>query len=168
MEMTERDKATKLMEVLETCRKTGITIEELIEILGDLIEGPKEQVKENEDKQLDLDKVVSKLLREVGVAPHLLGYEYLRVAIIVSLKNREYLYSITKSLYPYIAKEKATTSSRVERAIRHAIETAWSRGNVQKLNEIFGYTISPQKGKPTNSEFIAAIVDDLELKNKCF
>lgn len=161
--MTEEKRAT-LIQVLEVCRDKGVTIEELIEGLSQVVGKTEKQEKLTEE---NLEKVVSKLLREIGVAPSLKGYDYLRIAIILTMENKElYLHNVTKALYPDIAKRKNTTSSRVERAIRHAIETAWSKGNIEKINTIFGYTISPHKGKPTNSEFIATIVDDLTLKSK--
>ena len=149
MEMTEEKRAT-LIQVLEVCRVNGLN-----NVVG------------KEISEGNLEEIVSKLLREIGVAPSLKGYDYLRIAIILTMENKEqYLHNVTKALYPDIAKRKKTTSSRVERAIRHAIETAWSKGNIEKINKIFSYTISPHKGKPTNSEFIAAIVDDLTLKSK--
>mgnify|MGYP002559033822 CR=1 FL=1 len=162
MEMTEKKRAT-LIQVLEVCRDKGVTIEDLINGLNNMV--GKEKQKEIPEE--NLEEIVSKLLREMGVAPSLKGYDYLRIAIILTMENKElYLHNITKALYPDIAKRKNTTSSRVERAIRHAIETAWSKGNIEKIDKIFSYTISPHKGKPTNSEFIAAIVDDLTLKSK--
>ncbi len=158
MEMTEEKRAT-LIQVLEVCRDKGVTIEDLINGLNNVVG--------KEISEGNLEEIVSKLLREIGVAPSLKGYDYLRIAIILTMENKEqYLHNVTKALYPDIAKRKKTTSSRVERAIRHAIETAWSKGNIEKINKIFSYTISPHKGKPTNSEFIAAIVDDLTLKSK--
>lgn len=163
MEMTEEKRAT-LIQVLEVCRDKGVTIEDLISGLSNAVRKEEQQEEISEE---NLEKVVSKLLREIGVAPSLKGYDYLRIAIILTMENKEqYLHNVTKALYPDIAKRKKTTSSRVERAIRHAIETAWSKGNIEKIDKIFGYTISPHKGKPTNSEFIATIVDDLTLKSK--
>jgi len=111
---------------------------------------------------------VTGIIHEVGVPAHIKGYQYLREAIIMSVNNMDMLNSITKILYPSIAKKFQTTSSRVERAIRHAIEVAWSRGKMDTLDDLFGYTISNGKGKPTNSEFIALITDKirLQMKNK--
>ncbi len=109
---------------------------------------------------------VTDILHQMGIPAHIKGYHYLREAIILSLEDEEMLESITKLLYPTIAKRFDTTPSRVERAIRHAIETAWDRGDVDVLNEMFGYTISVGKGKPTNSEFIALITDNLRLRFK--
>jgi two-component system response regulator (stage 0 sporulation protein A) len=117
----------------------------------------------NED--LTLEKKITKVLHEVGIPAHIKGYQYLRSAITCSYHEPEYIGQITKSLYPEIAKKYKTTSSRVERAIRHAIEVAWSRGNIDIIDEIFGYTISATKAKPTNSEFIAMIADHLTLNH---
>ena len=114
----------------------------------------------------DLEVVVTKWLHEMGVPAHIKGYQYLREAIMMSVEDVEMLNSITKILYPTIAKKYQTISSRVERAIRHAIEVAWSRGNMEMLNSIFGYTINISKGKPTNSEFIAMIADKIRMNQK--
>ena len=114
----------------------------------------------------DLEKDVTDMIHEIGVPAHIKGYQYLREAIMLSVNNNEMLNSITKLLYPTIAKKYETTPSRVERAIRHAIEVAWSRGRMETLDSLFGYTINTGKGKPTNSEFIAMIADNLRLKNK--
>lgn len=113
----------------------------------------------------DLEIMVTDVLHQVGVPAHIKGYHYLREAILMSVKNREAVNSITKLLYPTVAKKYTTTSSRVERAIRHAIEVAWERGDLDVLNSIFGFTINNEKGKPTNSEFIAMIADNLRLIN---
>lgn len=103
------------------------------------------------------------MIHEIGVPAHIKGYQYLREAIIMSVEDTEMLNSITKILYPSIAKKFQTTPSRVERAIRHAIEVAWSRGKMETLDALFGYTINIGKGKPTNSEFIALIADKIRL-----
>ena len=115
---------------------------------------------------IDLEAIVTNIIHDVGVPAHIKGYQYLRDAIILSVEDMEMLHSITKVLYPTIAKKYQTTSSRVERAIRHAIEVAWSRGHMETLNEMFGYTVSVVKGKPTNSEFIALITDRIRLQIK--
>lgn len=112
----------------------------------------------------DLEKDVTDMIHEIGVPAHIKGYQYLREAIMMSVEDGEMLNSITKILYPSIAKKYQTTSSRVERAIRHAIEVAWSRGKMETLDSLFGYTISVGKGKPTNSEFIALIADKIRLR----
>lgn len=111
----------------------------------------------------DLEKDVTDMIHEIGVPAHIKGYQYLREAIMMSVNDIDMLSSITKVLYPTIAEKYETTSSRVERAIRHAIEVAWSRGRMETLNALFGYTISTGKGKPTNSEFIALIADKIRL-----
>lgn len=110
---------------------------------------------------------VTNIIHDVGVPAHINGYQYLREAIIMSVNDPEMLNSITKILYPTIAKKFQTTSSRVERAIRHAIEVAWNRGRMDTIDELFGYTINAEKGKPTNSEFIALIADKIRLEYKC-
>lgn len=114
----------------------------------------------------DLETDVTNMIHEIGVPAHIKGYQYLREAIVMSVNDIDMLNSITKILYPTIAKEYQTTPSRVERAIRHAIEVAWSRGKMDTIDELFGYTISNGKGKPTNSEFIALIADKIRLDYK--
>ena len=117
-----------------------------------------------------LENDVTNIIHEIGVPAHIKGYQYLRDAIILAVNDMEMLNSITKILYPTIAKRHQTTPSRVERAIRHAIEVAWSRGKMDTIDALFGYTVSTGKGKPTNSEFIALIADKirLEYKNRSF
>lgn len=112
----------------------------------------------------DLEKDVTDMIHEIGVPAHIKGYQYLREAIMMSVQDVEMLGSITKVLYPTIAGKFQTTPSRVERAIRHAIEVAWSRGKMETLDGLFGYTINTGKGKPTNSEFIALIADKIRLQ----
>ncbi|MBR9937058.1 sporulation transcription factor Spo0A [Oscillospiraceae bacterium Marseille-Q3528] len=114
----------------------------------------------------NLETDVTNMIHEIGVPAHIKGYQYLRDAIIMSVKDMDMLNSITKVLYPTIAKVHQTTPSRVERAIRHAIEVAWSRGKMDTIDELFGYTVSNGKGKPTNSEFIALIADRIRLEYK--
>lgn len=114
----------------------------------------------------DLEVVVSEIMHQIGVPAHIKGYQYLREAIILSINDTEMMNSVTKLLYPTVAKTFSTTASRVERAIRHAIEVAWDRGDVDVLSSYFGYTIQNSRGKPTNSEFIAMISDKLRLKMK--
>lgn len=114
----------------------------------------------------NLEKDVTDMIHEIGVPAHIKGYQYLREAIMMSVEDIEMLNSITKILYPTIAKKYQTTPSRVERAIRHAIEVAWSRGKMETLDALFGYTINTGKGKPTNSEFIALIADKIRLQYK--
>ena len=114
----------------------------------------------------NLEALVTNLIHEVGVPAHIKGYQYLREAIMMVIKDIDFINQITKSLYPQIASKFNTTPSRVERAIRHAIEVAWGRGDQKTVEKIFGYTISASKGKPTNSEFIAMIADKLRLELK--
>ena len=121
-------------------------------------------VKTNEPEDIEL--VVTDIIHQLGIPAHIKGYHYIRTGIIFSIENPELMESVTKLLYPTIAKEYNTTSSRVERAIRHAIEIAWERGNVDILNKFFGYTIDSFKGKPTNSEFLALISDRIRLQQK--
>lgn len=114
----------------------------------------------------DLEIIVSDIMHQIGVPAHIKGYQYLRTSILMTVDDPELMHSVTKVLYPTIAKMYSTTSSRVERAIRHAIEVAWDRGDVDVLSAYFGYTIQNTRGKPTNSEFIAMISDKLRLKMK--
>ncbi|MBR1761900.1 MAG: sporulation transcription factor Spo0A [Eubacterium sp.] len=111
----------------------------------------------------EIEVVISDIMRQIGVPAHIKGYQYLRKSIILCVNDSEMLGSVTKILYPTVAKEFNTTASRVERAIRHAIEVAWDRGDVDVLSSFFGYTIQAQRGKPTNSEFIAMIADKIKL-----
>ncbi len=111
-----------------------------------------------------LETEVTSVIHEIGIPAHIKGYQYLRDAIIMAINNMDILNSITKQLYPSIAKRYNTTPSRVERAIRHAIEVAWSRGKMDTIDKLFGYTVNNGKGKPTNSEFIALIADKLRLE----
>ena len=121
--------------------------------------------KEKQEPEVhDLEKDVTDMIHEIGVQAHIKGYQYLREAIMMSVTDVEMLGSITKVLYPTIARKYQTTSSIVERAIRHAIEVAWSRGRMETLESLFGYTINVGKGKPTNSEFIALIADKIRLQ----
>lgn len=125
----------------------------------------------NEEQQINLtnhnlEAEITNIIHEIGVPAHIKGYLYLREAIFMVVNDIELLSAVTKELYPSIAKKFNTTSSRVERAIRHAIEVAWSRGQVETINKIFGYTIHNGKGKPTNSEFIAMVADKLRLQQK--
>ncbi|MGG3889190.1 sporulation transcription factor Spo0A [Metabacillus fastidiosus] len=119
-----------------------------------------------EPKVRNLDASITSIIHEIGVPAHIKGYLYLREAISMVYNDIELLGSITKVLYPDIAKKYNTTASRVERAIRHAIEVAWSRGNIDSISSLFGYTVSMTKAKPTNSEFIAMVADKLRLEHK--
>jgi len=123
-------------------------------------------IQKRESKEQDLEKDVTEMIHEIGVPAHIKGYHYLREAIMMCVEDVDMLNSITKVLYPTIADNFKTTPSRVERAIRHAIEVAWSRGKMETLEGLFGYTINLGKGKPTNSEFIALIADKIRLRYK--
>lgn len=124
-------------------------------------------INESNGNSISIEKRVSDLLHEMGIPAHIKGYNYLRTGILLTFQNQgEYIGQITKVLYPEIAKKYKTTSSRVERAIRHAIEVAWIRGNVDTVDDIFGYSINANKAKPTNSEFIAMIADYLAVQKK--
>lgn len=120
----------------------------------------------DERAQYDLETQVTRIIHQIGVPAHIKGYQYLRTAILMTISDSEIINSVTKVLYPSVAKKYQTTTSRVERAIRHAIEVAWDRGDIETLNSYFGYTIQNSRGKPTNSEFIAMIADNLRLKYK--
>ena len=117
-------------------------------------------------RESDLESMVTDVIHEIGVPAHIKGYQYLREAIILTINDMEMINAVTKVLYPEVAKKFDTTPSRVERAIRHAIEVAWDRGDIEVLQKYFGYTVSNIKGKPTNSEFIAMIADNLTLRRK--
>ena len=114
----------------------------------------------------ELEAMVTEIIHEIGVPAHIKGYQYLREAIILTINDMDIINAVTKVLYPAVAKKFNTTPSRVERAIRHAIEVAWDRGDIETLQKFFGYTVSNIKGKPTNSEFIAMIADCLSLRQK--
>lgn len=154
--------------------------DKVYKILGDLMNAGKEfqimitvpstksaaAAEKKEQKEVvirDLEQDVTNMIHEIGVPAHIKGYQYLREAIMMSVEDPAMISSITKILYPTIAKRFQTTPSRVERAIRHAIEVAWSRGRMETLDALFGYTIDTGKGKPTNSEFIALIADRIRL-----
>lgn len=146
------------------------TEEEMCNVIRDLCGISKshavQPVKSIGESSFDLEALVTEYIHELGVPAHIKGYHYLRTAIMMVVKDMDLLNYITKELYPEIAKAYQTTSSRVERAIRHSIEVAWTRGKPQTMNEVFGYTINTGKGKPTNSEFIAMVADRIRLKVK--
>ncbi|BCB04675.1 sporulation transcription factor Spo0A [Bacillus sp. KH172YL63] len=130
-----------------------------------IIKKPSSSRMNTEQKPRNLDASITSIIHEIGVPAHIKGYLYLREAISMVYNDIELLGSITKVLYPDIAKKYNTTASRVERAIRHAIEVAWSRGNIDSISSLFGYTVSMSKAKPTNSEFIAMVADKLRLEH---
>lgn len=124
------------------------------------------RVEEERDSARTLEGMVTSIIHDVGVPAHIKGYQYLREAIMIAVDDMDVINAVTKVLYPEVAKRFNTTASRVERAIRHAIEVAWDRGDLETLQKYFGYTVSNVKGKPTNSEFIAMIADRLQLQQK--
>lgn len=124
------------------------------------------EIRQNRGHAPGLEELVTSIIHEVGVPAHIKGYQYVREAIMITVENLDVINSVTKVLYPAVAKRYHTTASRVERAIRHAIEVAWDRGDLETLQRFFGYTVSNAKGKPTNSEFIAMISDQIRLKLK--
>lgn len=145
----------------------------MAEIIADYVSKSKEHKNSTSQKsglssamQENLEIIVTDIIHQIGVPAHIKGYHYLREAIMLCIEDKELINSVTKILYPTVAKKFHTTSSRVERAIRHAIEVAWDRGDVDTLNSFFGYTINNGRGKPTNSEFIAMIADKLQLQFK--
>lgn len=125
-----------------------------------------EKFSKEKNPQVTLEIIVTNIIHEIGVPAHIKGYQYLRDSILMAVQDMDILNSITKQLYPAIAVRNHTTASRVERAIRHAIEVAWSRGRMDTIDELFGYTVNAVKGKPTNSEFIALIADKIRLEYK--
>jgi len=132
--------------------------------LKSIVGGPSGVLNQKQTKSLE--SIVTEVIHEIGVPAHIKGYQYLREAIILTVLDMDVINAVTKILYPEVAKKFNTTPSRVERAIRHAIEVAWDRGDLEVLQKFFGYTVSNIKGKPTNSEFIAMIADRLSLQQK--
>ena len=137
-----------------------------VEALLDRMQSVFQQPATPEQHAAMLKNMVTSVIHEIGVPAHIKGYQYLREAIIIAVNDMEVINAVTKVLYPAVAKRFGTTPSRVERAIRHAIEVAWDRGDLETLQKYFGYTVSNVKGKPTNSEFIAMIADRLQLQQK--
>lgn len=172
-ELMKQDKEFQIMITVSSSEKNGGTGEKEVEVkwsgesalkAASLPAGAASAIAQPETPpSYDLETDVTDMIHEIGVPAHIKGYQYLREAIMMSVKDMEMLNSITKLLYPSIAKKYQTTPSRVERAIRHAIEVAWSRGRMETLDALFGYTIDTGKGKPTNSEFIALIADRIRL-----
>ena len=148
--------------MLKPCDVTAV-VERLEEIRGG--ENLRLSASRRSDKN-SIEAMVTNIIHEIGVPAHIKGYQYLREAIIIAVGDMDVINAITKVLYPQVAKTFQTTPSRVERAIRHAIEVAWDRGDLDTLQRFFGYTVSNTKGKPTNSEFIALIADKLQLQLK--
>ena len=146
--------------MLKPCRPQSVV--ERARLLCDV---PALQLQEEGDAR-DLERQVTAIIHEIGVPAHIKGYQYLREAIGLAVADMEIINAVTKVLYPAVAKKFGTTASRVERAIRHAIEVAWDRGDLETLQKYFGYTVSNTKGKPTNSEFIAMIADRIRLSRR--
>ena len=147
--------------MLKPCDMTAL-VERLTEIRG----GENRRMPIRRSDKTSIETLVTGIIHEIGVPAHIKGYQYLREAIIIAVNDMDVINAITKVLYPQVAKTFQTTPSRVERAIRHAIEVAWDRGDLDTLQRFFGYTVSNTKGKPTNSEFIALIADKLQLQLK--
>ena len=148
--------------MLKPCDMTAL-VERLEEIrAGETLRLPASR----RNEKTNIESMVTGIIHEIGVPAHIKGYQYLREAIIIAVNDMDVINAITKVLYPQVAKTFQTTPSRVERAIRHAIEVAWDRGDLDTLQRFFGYTVSNTKGKPTNSEFIALIADKLQLQLK--
>ena len=178
LRITAADDNEKVYRILGDLMNGDKEFQIMITVPGGKKEGVRQQVgetliqaaeernepKETKEKAYDLEQDVTDIIHEIGVPAHIKGYQYLREAIMMSVREPSMISSITKVLYPTIAKHFQTTPSRVERAIRHAIEVAWSRGRMETLDALFGYTVNTGKGKPTNSEFIALIADRIRLK----
>ena len=147
--------------LMKPCKMLTV-VERIRQVTG---QGCREEEAE-EGREQSLESTVTAIIHEIGVPAHIKGYQYLREAIIIAVEDMEVINAVTKILYPEVAKRFGTTASRVERAIRHAIEVAWDRGDLETLQKYFGYTVSNAKGKPTNSEFIAMIADRLQLQRK--
>lgn len=176
--LVANSKQTKVLEILKNRKNVKfLPWENNVETLEKcMIESPKttgaqersvpleDIVVERGNQKKDLNLIVTQMIHEIGVPAHIKGYLYLRTAILMAVENVDVLNAVTKQLYPDIAREHGTTDTRVERAIRHAIEVAWERGNIDMIHELFGYTIQADKGKPTNSEFIALMADRIRLE----
>ena len=147
--------------LMKPCKMSAVA-----ERLRQLAEMGKEPLMDAEEPGRNLENTVTGIIHEIGVPAHIKGYQYLREAIMIAADDMDVINAVTKVLYPEVAKRYHTTASRVERAIRHAIEVAWDRGDLEILQKYFGYTVSNAKGKPTNSEFIAMIADRLQLQRK--
>lgn len=158
----DSDEACKICQYLHEQDCAGLLKREL---LG-LLQGPQEPEAQAKQEQLDLKTRVTQIIHELGIPASLAGYRYVRYAIMLVVQNPEMLNHVVKRLYPEVAKHFGTIGSRVERAIRHAIEVAWERGNVEVLQKWFGWTVSNMKGKPTNTEFIGLVADVIMLERE--
>ena len=150
------------------CLMKPFDFSSLCEHINTLYRSRESSAPDKKPNREDIETQVTKVIHQIGVPAHIKGYQYLRTAILMTISDNEIINSVTKILYPSVAKKYQTTTSRVERAIRHAIEVAWDRGDVDTLNSYFGYTIQNNRGKPTNSEFIAMIADNMRLKYKLY
>lgn len=160
---------TPIVKMIDMLKKGGSSDDEILEFVEmTLADGTSnvsvEEVNTKGESPKDLIQEVTEILHQIGVPAHIKGYHYLRDSIEYAVIRPDVIHAVTKELYPYIAKKHETTSSRVERAIRHAIKVAWDRGDVDVLNAYFGYTIHVSRGKPTNSEFIAMISDKIRME----
>ena len=169
--MSPINKQSILLEATEAgadlCIPKPFDFSSLVYHIDALLKSKARQGERTESMQnADMEAQVTKIIHQIGIPAHIKGYQYLRCAILMTIEDNDIINSVTKILYPSVAKKFQTTTSRVERAIRHAIEVAWDRGDVDTLNSYFGYTIQNSRGKPTNSEFIAMIADNLRLKYK--
>ena len=153
----------ELLIAVQNAKEAGLSVREMLEIV---LKGTDTTAVEPEPEieKGEIFDEVTYLLREIGVPAHLMGYDYIRTTIVYAMDNPEALDVVTKVLYPEVAKRYKTTPSRVERAIRHAIEVAWKRGKLETIDGIFGYTVDTSKGKPTNSEFLCMLVDHLKTR----
>lgn len=165
--------AASVSPLIDYCLLKPQSNERVYEVIQDLTSVPmvstiplSHNITAQKAEETDLETIVTDFIHELGVPAHIKGYQYIRSTIMMVVENMDLLNFITKQLYPEIAKAYNTTASRVERAIRHSIEVAWSRGKPEVMNEIFGYTIHTGKGKPTNSEFIAMVADRIRLQLK--
>ncbi len=169
--MSPINKQSILLEAVESgadlCIPKPFDLSTLIYHIESVLKSKKKSPDKKETSPIsDMEAQVTKIIHQIGIPAHIKGYQYLRCAILMAIDDTDIINSVTKILYPSVAKKFGTTTSRVERAIRHAIEVAWDRGDVDTLNSYFGYTIQNSRGKPTNSEFIAMIADNLRLKFK--
>lgn len=166
--MNAKERYEVAAKVIEGLAEEGYTMQEFAQFVREL--GEREEFSgrnawDDDENDKELQQRVTQVMHEIGVPAHIKGYQYVREAICRAVKDFSVINSITKVLYPAVAKRYDTTPSRVERAIRHAIEVAWDRGNLEVIQEYFGYTVSSLKGKPTNSEFIAMIADRIRGEN---
>lgn len=165
--MENKREGYSLTTMIANAKAKGLSSDDILEALEKgLAEAElKKEARESVTPKFDIQQEVTRIMHEIGVPAHIKGYHYLRSAIISAYNDPKVMTSVTKILYPTIAREYATTASRVERAIRHAIEVAWDRGDFEVFYKYFKFTIDSKRGKPTNSEFIAMIVDKLKLES---